>query len=526
MLFHPDLVPAFQAVYHDYTICNARLSGKFMDFAEEYAYADKSGRTNVEEVAVLGFRNLAFGIHPGVIRVDVLEYSPEAAAIAKCLGRAWLDNQKYVLFGQTLRPPEVLSGNGTITTGFPFRDSTKHAYPAIRAGAFRAMDDTVAVIVTNAATTALAPEIAFDAAKYGFDAPCVRLVDRADKSEVYAGPASVRFRLPIEGRSARAFEVVPAEKVEAKSPSLPSYVVWSDNMLLEMAAGSTADVWFNLENTTGKAATARITIEAPETWSISPAAETTVSLPPNSVQKAVFNMTLPKEATGRQTLSYKVHIEGEGALDVSQSVVFGAKPYVATQSAGKKCHRVPYLKEIPAGRLPESVPVLNDLKEKMIGNGKASPTTARLAWSETGLVMEFAVQDETPHEPTPGTNVWQGDCIQIGLGFPRIEKDAADYYLQTELYLAIVGGKPFVSCLNKAYDEYLKVEASRQDGTTFYRLTVPKELLREVFKGKKYPFNFTVNEHDGDNFAGWQEWTPGICGGKNPGAWGELLLAE
>ncbi len=140
--------------------------------------------------------------------------------------------------------------------------------------------------------------------------------------------------------------------------------------------------------------------------------------------------------------------------------------------------------------------------------------------------MEFAVKDETPNEPIPGDMVWKGDCIQIGLGFPRLENDAANNFLQTELYLAIVEGKPFVSCLNTTFDPLFKIEASRQDGVTVYRLTVPQRLLRKLSKGKRYPFSFTVNEHDGKDFAGWQEWTRGICGGKNPGAWGELLLGE
>ena len=528
MYFQPDLVTAFQAVYHDYSICLSRLSGKFHDFSEEYAYADKSGRTNVEEAAVCGLRDIAYGVNPGAVRITLPEYSPKAAALARFLGHFWLDNQKYLLFGQMLRPPKVVSGNATVTTGFPFRDSRKYAYPAVNASVWRAPDDTAALIVTNATITEVVPELKFNAADYT-DAPYLRLRDRADGSEVYAGPSGeVRFRLPVAARSARALDIVPeTEAPAAVRTALPPFVVWSDNGLLEMGAGATADVWFSLENTTDQAATGSVALEVPQGWGIAPATVTEVALAPHAVQRVVFQVTLPREVKGLQTLSYKVHLAGgENVFDLAQSVDFGVRPYVAESAAGKKCHTVPYLDKIPADRLPESVPVIKDLTSRMIGNGKASPAEARMAWNEEGVVMEFTVKDETPNEPIPGEMVWKGDCIQIGLGFPRIENDVADYYLQTELYLAIVEGKPFVSCRNEAYDPYLKVEASRKDGVTFYRLTVPKRLLREVHKGKRYPFSFTVNEHDGKDFAGWQEWTRGICGGKNPGAWGEILLGE
>ena len=184
MLFHRDFVPAFQAVYHDYSFSYARLSGKFQDWAEEYAYADPSGKTNVEEVAMLGMRNFSYGIHPGVVRINLPSYSPDAAAIAKHLGRMWLDNQKYVMFGKMLPTPEIISGNGVLTTGLPFRDSTQYEYPTVRTAAWQALDNSVAIVITNAAKTVMAPEIKYNAAAY-VSAPYVTLRDRTtDNTEL------------------------------------------------------------------------------------------------------------------------------------------------------------------------------------------------------------------------------------------------------------------------------------------------------------------------------------------------------
>ena len=75
------------------------------------------------------------------------------------------------------------------------------------------------------------------------------------------------------------------------------------------------------------------------------------------------------------------------------------------------------------------------------GGHKASPAQARFAWNEDVLVMEFTVKDELHNSPTVGEMIWQGDCIQIGLGFPRIESDTAQYFNQYEIYLANINGE-------------------------------------------------------------------------------------
>ena len=93
-------------------------------------------------------------------------------------------------------------------------------------------------------------------------------------------------------------------------------------------------------------------------------------------------------------------------------------------------------------------------------------------------------------------------------------------------YILPISTEKICELLRKAYDQYLQIKTERIDNETFYRLSVPNRLLREMYEGKKFPFTFTVNEHNGNTFIGWQEWTPGICGGKNKGAWGELQIVE
>lgn len=529
LLFHADLVPAFQAVYHDYSLCNSRLSGKFQDFAEEYAYADHSGKTNLEELAVLGFRNFTYGIHPGVVRLDLLDYSPAGAAIARYLGQTWLDNQKYVMFGKMLRSPEILSGNGNITTGLPFRDSTKYDYPAVRTSAWQAMDNSLALVLTNAATTELAPEVSFEASQY-ISAPYVILRERDNGTVAFAGNSrEIRFRKALAPRSIAVLEMIPQqEKPAGVTPVLPDFLVWANHNLLEIAAGNTGKLSITVENTTDSAAKGRISISVGEGWQVTPGLSMPVELATRETRTFSFDLVVPREAKGLQSFAYDVEMSGgENPFVLSQRIDIGVKQYVEQQAAGKKCFQVKYLAQIPEGRLPEDLPVLNELTAKMLpGEHTVSPVQARFAWNEEKLVMDFTVKDELHHSPAIGEMIWQGDCLQLGLGFPRIESDTAQYYNQYEIYLANLNGEGYVSCSEKAYDQYLTVRTERREGETWYRLDVPKKLLREMFKGKKFPFTFTVNEHDGKEFIGWQEWTPGICGGKNKGAWGELQLSE
>ncbi|NLZ61672.1 MAG: hypothetical protein GX904_02620, partial [Acholeplasmataceae bacterium] len=338
-----------------------------------------------------------------------------------------------------------------------------------------------------------------------------------------------RFRMPISARTAKVLEIVPLqEEPSGVSPVLPEFLVWENTSLLEIAAGSSGELSITVENTIGNPAKGEVSITVDDSWKILPASSVQVELEPYGIRTLVFEITVPHEVKGLQGFAYSVKLDaGRQPFEFSQSIDIGVRKYVERQAEGKKCFQVKYLAQIPDGRLPDELQVLNDLSVKMLPGGhKASPAQARFAWNEDVLVMEFTVKDELHNSPTVGEMIWQGDCIQIGLGFPRIESDTAQYFNQYEIYLANINGEGYVSCSEKAYDQYLQIKTERIDNETFYRLSVPKRLLREMYEGKKFPFTFTVNEHNGNTFIGWQEWTPGICGGKNKGAWGELQLVE
>ena len=86
-----DAVPAFQAVYHDYSFSFAK--GPYGKFTVQNipAYdAKMGGASGLEDFSTSFCRNWSYGIHPGLIRPQLPEYSPIAAAMGKHFGENWL----------------------------------------------------------------------------------------------------------------------------------------------------------------------------------------------------------------------------------------------------------------------------------------------------------------------------------------------------------------------------------------------------------------------------------------------------
>jgi hypothetical protein len=92
--------------------------------------------------------------------------------------------------------------------------------------------------------------------------------------------------------------------------------------------------------------------------------------------------------------------------------------------------------------------------------------------------------------------------------------------------LTEINGKPHVHVFNR--EETAKVihlETRHEGDKTIYKALIDTALWPGgLSKGTKLPFSFTVNETDEQGYRGWLQWTPGICGGFNPNAFGEVLL--
>ena len=141
--------------------------------------------------------------------------------------------------------------------------------------------------------------------------------------------------------------------------------------------------------------------------------------------------------------------------------------------------------------------------------------------------MKIDVTDDIHFQDQAPQNMWQADCIQMGIQVPGQQ----GFW---ELGLAMNNeGQPMVFCWDKAQgfnDPAAKVvlKTTPSKGGLVYEAELPFEAfgLSDDTLDNGIKFNLIVNDNDGKGRKGWIEIAPGIGQGKNPELFPMLIFKK
>ncbi len=139
---------------------------------------------------------------------------------------------------------------------------------------------------------------------------------------------------------------------------------------------------------------------------------------------------------------------------------------------------------------------------------------ASLSFSAGTLTVEVEVTDDIHSQPCMGTDLYNGDGIQLGVAAPGSENGNA------LLFGAALGdsGKVMTHIWKRpagivaAGSETIRAEVTRSGRTTRYRIGIPFSMtgMEEAAFRCGFLFNLLVNDNDGHGRKGWLELAPGI----------------
>ncbi len=151
-----------------------------------------------------------------------------------------------------------------------------------------------------------------------------------------------------------------------------------------------------------------------------------------------------------------------------------------------------------------------------------------LMWDEDNLYVYCDVKDDVFFQKESGTNIWQGDCLQIGVQDPELVGIgmAANYTQYTELGVAQgeAGDEmyrwsvhPSTDMEFGSFDNY-DVKIERTEGRTIYKMAIPWiECIGQetIDADSEIMFNIIANDNDGTGRRGFAVLTKGIGESKN-----------
>lgn len=176
----------------------------------------------------------------------------------------------------------------------------------------------------------------------------------------------------------------------------------------------------------------------------------------------------------------------------------------------------------------EGIPALELTLED---GGKA---TFKCQWDSNFLYVAVVVEDKVHYNPYTGSNIWQGDNLQLALdgrNNKSMSYDADDYeygWALTDSGLEAWAWQVATGVTFKAdLMSFIVVPCTEDNPVTIYEIAIPKELIQpaKLEAGYQMGFNWLVNDNDGAGRA-YVEWTLGVGNQKNPSYFDTLLLVN
>lgn len=162
-----------------------------------------------------------------------------------------------------------------------------------------------------------------------------------------------------------------------------------------------------------------------------------------------------------------------------------------------------------------------------------------LLWDEENLYIKCEVKDDIHYQTDEGTNIWKGDCLQIGVqDAAMIGQGVGDTQKKfAELGVALSNGKkqayrwsahPSTS-MNVGNLENYDLKVERTGTRTIYKFAIPwTEIIGKatVKEGDTYRFSIIANDNDGQERRGYMALTDGIGDAKDAERFSKIILVK
>ena len=149
----------------------------------------------------------------------------------------------------------------------------------------------------------------------------------------------------------------------------------------------------------------------------------------------------------------------------------------------------------------------------------------RAVYDSHGIYFLFKIDGvPRPVKAMHSSSMWNGCCMQFALNGARLNQP----YAISMCLADTVNGHAVFDFMGNSMLANPDFNFKSDGKSIFYFYALPwRDLGHDAPPvGKCISFSATYNHNDGDKFAGYLEWTPGICGGTNPNEYGDLLIMQ
>ncbi|HUW58955.1 MAG TPA: sugar-binding protein, partial [Planctomycetota bacterium] len=158
--------------------------------------------------------------------------------------------------------------------------------------------------------------------------------------------------------------------------------------------------------------------------------------------------------------------------------------------------------------------------------------SARLCYDSDYLYLAFVTTDDVFRHTYPLIPIWAGDCVQIAfdpLEDRRVGTRAPD---DQEMTVALTPEGPRLARWagpqgrGTIATAKLGLVRRKTGGGVIYEIAIPWDELAPLAPKLRpsFGFTFSLNDYDERPEEAWLQWTPGIQNGKNPSAFGQVVL--
>lgn len=525
-------IPFYDAVYHDYSICMGRIPGKWYGRHVEPHYKNKSGEADLEEFALAIGKCLVSGLQLGIVRDDIVAYSKTATEILSNAARLRHELRPYLLLGQMMRAPEVLHPLDKVDVRQGFANFVTTPSAPILSNAFQAENGKIAAVffnITGAAQKAfweIAPvaqwglaEGNYSLSEYGADG-----WKELGVVAVVSGRSLV-FEMPMKPYACQA--IVWPHTDAAATPGLGEAIPPASGVSITavprrttIKAGDSFFIDCAIKNKSENDATYELRWNLPEGMEA-------VDLPSKLQAKAGKNVNAVAEVTSRRDMAGKcqlsldvIDIKGEKAAAFTWDFEYRApRPNFAANAISadalakmRECQWQDATDTIRLVMPRRKYPLLENITPEGIA-----------AYDAHGLYFLFRVNGvATPVKAPHSDSIWHGCCMQFALNGARLNQS-----YDISICLAdTANGKSVFDFMGNAMLKNPDFNFRSDDKAIYYFYGIPwRELgFQKPPVGKRISFSATYNHNDGRDFAGYLEWTPGICGGTDKNEYGDIVL--